>query len=122
MKKSNKNIIYNQELIIEDKAIKIKTFNYFYHIITEKSQISIIALYFLHILELFQFISYAFTALHLKSWKLSNKGEGIIYIATNIFRIYPICIFIPSKINIIICIILLIFNIAFSIFMAVQII
>ena len=121
MKKSNKNIIYNQELIIEDETIKIKTFNYFYHILTEKNQTSVITLYFLHILELFQFISFAFNKLHLRSWKLSKKGMNIIYIVTNVFRIYPICSFIPSKINIILCIILLVLNVALSIFIAVQI-
>ena len=52
--KSDKNIFYNQEISSEEKTFKTKVFNFFYLIINEKNQTSIITLYILHILEIIQ--------------------------------------------------------------------
>ena len=65
MKTSKKNIIYNQELSTEEKTLKIKVYNFIYYMITETNKTSIVTLYILHILEIFQLISYAFIEPHL---------------------------------------------------------
>ena len=122
MKRSNKNILYNQELTIEEKSLKLKIFNYFYYIITENNQTNIITLYILHILEIFQLISYVFSAPHIQTWKLPFKIMKIISIATGAFRLYPLIQFVPTKVCLIFYCILIIITIILTILMIMQII
>ena len=99
MKKNSKSVAYNQELAIEENSIKIKIFNYFYHILISKNHINIVSLYILHILEIFQLISYAFSSPHILTWKLSSKSMQIIPIIPSAFRIFPITQFLPNRVN-----------------------
>ena len=122
MKKSSKSVTYNQELTIEENSIKIKIFNYFYLILISKNHINIGSLYILYILEIFQLISYAFSSPHILTWKLSSKSMKIIPIIPSAFRIFPITQFLSNRANIIIFIVLVIFNIVFSILIIMQII
>ena len=122
MKKSNKNMLFNQELTIEEKFLKLKIFNYFYFVIIDKNKTNIITLYILHILEIFQLISFAFSDPHFQTWKLASKNIKMISICTSAFRIFPLSQFISSKINLIIFCILIIFTIILTILMIMQII
>ena len=122
MKKSNKSEEFNQEFIIEDKSIKIKIFNYFYQKLISKNHINIAILYFLYIFEIFQLVSYAFSAPHIFTWKLSNKSMQIVQIIANFFRIFPNIVLMPNRMYIIIFIILVILNIASSIIISMNII
>jgi len=79
MESINKNIYLNQDISIKDKnSYKLKIFDFFYNIISKKSQTSVITLYFLHFLETIQLLSYAFSFPHYYTWKISMKSFNII--------------------------------------------
>ena len=121
MKISNKNVLYNQEISIEEKSLKSKIFHYFYYILIDQNHNSIITLFILHILETLQFISYAFSDPHIQTWKNSIKSMNIISIITGLFRILPLKIFINNNIFIIIFFILIFFILIFTILVIIQI-
>ena len=58
---------------------------------------SLFTLCFFHSLEIIQIISFAFSSIHIITWKLSNKGY-IISVITSCFRLTPLVQFIPFKI------------------------
>ena len=68
----NKNEIDGQEEI-KTKIIKTKIFEYFYIMLNFKNKTTLFTLFFLHILEIFQLISFAFFEPHLMTWKISKK-------------------------------------------------
>ena len=91
--KSGKNIFYNQEISSEEKTFKTKVYNFFYLMINEKNQTSIITLYILHILEIIQLISYAFDEPHLMVWKVPYKRIQIIKVILGAVRINPLILY-----------------------------
>jgi len=96
MESINKNFYLNQDISIKDKnSYKTKIFDYFYNIISRKSQASVIILYFLHFLETMQLISYAFSFPHYYTWKISMKAYNIISKIVTGFRLTPLLIFVP---------------------------
>ena len=95
----NKNIYLNQDISTKDKNSYIyKIFDYFYNIISRKSQASAITLYFLHFVETIQLLSYAFSIPHFYSWKISMKSYNIISKIIAVFRLTPLLMFAPFKI------------------------
>ena len=91
--KSSKNIYYNQEISSEEKAFKTKIYNFFYLMINEKNQTSVITLYILHILEIIQLISYDFDEPHLRVWKVPYQRIQIIQVALGAVRINPLILY-----------------------------
>ena len=91
--KSSKNIYYNQEISSEEKSFKTKVYNFFYLMINEKNQTSVITLYILHILEIIQLISFAFDEPHLMTWKVPYQRIQIINVILGAVRINPIILY-----------------------------
>ena len=85
-----KNEIYNQEINSKIAHLKIKIFDYFYCILNRKNKTSVYTLGFLHILEIFQILSYAFFHPHLRNWKISDKSIEKISEIMSGFRIAPL--------------------------------
>ena len=85
----NKNSVDNQEVSIEEKNFKSKLFNYFFLMICDKKP-SLIVLYALHILEIFQLISFAFSSPHTLAWKIPLKSLKILTMVTGAFRLAPL--------------------------------
>ena len=112
--KISKNTFYEQEITIEEKSLKMKIFNYFYFIYNGKKASNIIILYILHILEITQLLSYAFTQPHLMTWKISNENIQKIKYVTGSLRIAPLMKFLQNKIYEIIFFSLLALNFVFS--------
>ena len=96
--KSSKNIYYNQEISSEEKSFKTKVYNFFYLMINEKNQTSVITLYILHILEIIQLISYAFDEPHLMIWKVPYQRIQIIKVILGAVRINPLLLYYFSSI------------------------
>ena len=112
----------NQEILIENRAFKLKIFDYFYYILSNKNVTSLFTLYFLHLLEIIQIISYAFSEPHLATWKLSLKSSQNISLITSVFRLYPLLQFVPIGIFILIFILFIIIIIFIFLFLFIQII
>ena len=122
MESINKNIYLNQDISIKDKnSYKLKIFDFFYNIISKKSQTSVITLYFLHFLEAMQLLSYAFSFPHYYTWKISMKAFNIISKIITGFRLTPLLIFAPFNIYSITFFIWVILIFIFSICMVFQI-
>ena len=112
----------NQEILIENRSFKLKIFEYFYFILSNKNITSLFTLYFLHFFEIIQIISFAFSEPHLATWKLSLKKTQKISLITSVFRLYPLLQLAPSEIYIIIYILFIILILSIFLFMLVQII
>ena len=54
----DKNNSYNQDMILENKSISNKIYNYFYLMLKDKKEISFLEIYILYILEAIQLMSY----------------------------------------------------------------
>ena len=59
----DKNNSYNQDLILENKTILNKIYNYFYIMLKDKNEISFLEIYILYVLEAIQLISYGLSAI-----------------------------------------------------------
>ena len=116
----NKNGNYNNEYKKYMK-LKMKIFDYFYSTLTKKDKTSKFTLFFLHILEIMQIISYAFFQPHLNTWKISQKSIEIISIITSGFRLAPIINYASYDIYIIIFLILILLIFCFLLTLIMQI-
>ena len=85
-----KNMYYNQEINEKDKSLKLKIFEYFYIIIINKSQISLVVLLILHTIEIVQLLSFAFSYPHLFTWKLPINSIKMLNMITSSFRLAPL--------------------------------
>ena len=103
----------NQEILIENKSLKFKSFDFFYSILSNKNQTNFFTLYILYILEIIQLISFAFSTPHLLTWKISSKTSLKISIIISSFRLTPLLQFVPSNIFILIFIIFIFLTFAF---------
>ena len=119
---NNDNFLLNQEVSTEEKSLKLKMFDFFYYILIDKNQTNLFTLYFFHILEIMQLISFAFSNPHILTWKISEKTSDIINIVTSAFRLAPLLRFVSFNVYVIIFIILFIFIFAFSLLIIIQII
>ena len=117
---SEKNALFNQESIIEEKSLKYKIYNYFYSVIKEKKD-DLLILCILTILEMIQLISYAFSEPHLDSWKIKSSHMKIISIILGALRISPLMIYVKYDIFIIIFFILIALIFVFCIFILIQV-
>ena len=118
----NKNIIYNQEISTKEKTLRFKIFDYFYYLINDKNKINLFTLYFFHILEIMQLISFAFSYPHILTWKITEKSFYIIMIITSAFRLSPLLRFVSFSTYIIIFIKFFVFIFVFSLLLIIQII
>ena len=116
----NKNGNYNNEYKKYMK-LKMKIFDYFYSTLTKKDKTSKFTLFFLHILEIMQIISYAFFQPHLNTWKISQKSIEIISIITSGFRLAPIINYTSYDIYIIVFLILILLIFCFLLTLIMQI-
>ena len=92
-----KNDYFFQDININDKALKIKLFSYFYSLFQVKN-IKRFLLYILMIIETIQFISYVFSSPHYDSWKININHIELISNIVGVFRISILMKFIDYKI------------------------
>ena len=71
----NNNSLYSQDITVEEQTFKQNLFHFFYLLLSEKKEMKSFILNLLHILEIIQLISYAFTPPHLEVWNLSNADK-----------------------------------------------
>ena len=82
--------IINQEIAENEKSLKTKIFDYFYFMLNAKTYINASTLFILHILELMQLISFAFSKELILNWNISEKfNKYVLYILEG-FRLVPI--------------------------------
>ena len=117
----NKNGIYNQEILEKNRNLKIKIFHFFYNILTKKDKTNKFTLFFLHILEIIQIISYAFFNPHLNTWKISKKNIEILSIIASAFRLAPLINYITYRVYIIILLIMIFLIFCFFLIIIMQI-
>ena len=118
----DKNNSYNQDLILENKSISNKIFNYFYIMLSDKREISFLEIYILYILEAIQLMSYGISDPHLDTWKENHSIMKKISDIVGISRITTLMKYVEFNIYIIIYFILVIFIFAFFIVLLMQII
>ena len=112
---------FNQEISSEDKTFKTKAYNFFYLMINEKNQTSIITLYILHILEIIQLISYAFDEPHLMIWKISYEKIKIVQVILGAVRINPLILYYFSAIFSFIFFVVIILNFILMLIIIMQV-
>ena len=110
-----------KEILIKNMKIKTKIFDFFYVILNEKDKTTKFTLSFLHILEIFQIISFAFFEPHLKTWKMSTKNINMISLILSIFRLTPLLNFTTYSITMIVFMIFIFFIFSFSLMIIMQI-
>ena len=94
MNKLKDYMINNQEILGEEKNLKYKIFNYFHSMLSSKGTIKFTILYILHIFEIIQLISFAFSQPLILNWNLSDKASEKIEIIISGFRLVPLFKFI----------------------------
>jgi hypothetical protein len=112
---------FSQDSSLEDKAIKIKSFNLFYFISKEK-QFSRWAIFIFIFLEMIQLISYAFDDPHKSLWKIKESTINNIAKALGAARIISLMGFINFIIYLIIFILLIIMIFCLFLFLLMEII
>ena len=113
---------FNQDMILENKSISNKIYNYFYIMLRDKREISFLELYILYILEAIQLMSYGISDPHIDVWKENHSTMKKISDILSISRITTLMNYVKFNIYLIIYFILAIFIFAFCIFIAMQII
>ena len=116
----NKNAIEGHEES-KTKNLKMKIFEYFYIMLNIKNKTNIFTLFFLHILEIFQLISFAFFQPHLMTWKISKNNIKIISLIISGFRLTPLLDYSNYNICILIYIIFLFLSFCFCLALIMQI-
>ena len=106
---NQKNEYFFQDININSKAFTHKIFSYFYSLFQIKKSKGFLV-YILMLIEIIQFISYAFTPVHYDSWKLDNNNIKLLSNILGTFRISTLIQFLDYKIYSIILYLLIIFN------------
>ena len=101
-----KNFYSQQDISIEEKSFKNKTFSLFYAISREK-QYNLWTFFILIILETIQLISYAFDEPHKNVWKIDTESIDNILNIIGTVRILPLMNFVNFNIYIVIFFILI---------------
>lgn len=117
----SRNSVYNQEALAKNNKIKIKIFEYFYHMLSKKNKTHKFTLCFWHILEIFQIISYAFEKPHLITWKIPSKYMNKFSLIIGVFRISPILYHFSITVYYVVLLICIIFNFILFIILIIQI-
>ena len=117
----DKNSLYNQDIIIEERTFTKKIYNYFYMMLKDKKEISFLEIYILYILETIQLISYGISDPHLSIWKIDTSTLRTISDIISISRITSLMKYVNFDIYIIIFFILIALIFAFSVFLMMQI-
>ena len=115
------NEIEVKEISIKNLELKIKMFDYFYIMLNKKDKTSKFTLSFLHILEIFQIVSYAFFQPHLNTWKMPQKNIEIISLIISVFRLSPLLNYTTYYIYMIIFMIFIFFLFCFALMLIIQI-
>ena len=118
----DKNNSYNQDLILENKTILNKIYNYFYIMLKDKNEISFLEIYILYVLEAIQLMSYGLSDPHIEIWKEKYSTMKTISDIIGISRISSLMKYVKFNIYLIIFFILVIFIFAFVILLIMQII
>ena len=116
-----KNYLINQDILSIKKSLKIKIFDYFHSMLDGKTSTSFFTLYFLHFIEIFQLISFAFSTPFTKVWKLSEKINTNLRNVLEGFRLAPLLINVPILTATIISIIFIVFIIVYFVLLMIQI-
>ena len=114
-------IIINQENFEDSKSLKIKIFNFFYYMMNVKSITSPITLYILHIIEILQLISFAFSENLILNWNLPENISTYLQYIIEGTRIVPILRFTSSNTFLLVFLICFIVIIIFFICLILQI-
>ena len=118
----DKNNSYNQDMILENKSISNKIYNYFYLMLKDKKEISFLEIYILYILEAIQLMSYGLSYPHMETWKENHSTMKTISDIISISRISSLMKYVKFNIYLIIFFILVVFIFAFAILLIMQII
>ena len=116
-----KNNLYNQDLLLEDRTFIKKIYNYFYIMLREKKECNFLEIYILYILEILQLISYGISEPHLNTWKVNSSTLKAISDVIGISRITTLMKYVDFNIYIIIFFILVAFIFIFCVFILMQI-
>ena len=117
----DKNSLYNQDIIIEERTLAKKIFNYFYMMLKDKNEINFLEIYILYILETLQLISYGISDPHTSIWKIDTSTLKTISDIIGISRITTLMKYVNFDIYIIIFFILIALIFAFCVFLMMQI-
>ena len=98
----DKNNSYNQDLILENKTILNKIYNYFYIMLKDKNEISFLEIYILYVLEAIQLISYGLSDPHIEIWKEKYSTMKTISDIIGISRISSLMKYVKFNIYLII--------------------
>ena len=118
----DKNNSYNQELVLENKSLINKVYNYFYIMLSDKREINFLEIYILYILETIQLMSYGISDPHIDTWKENHSTMKTISDIIGISRITSLMKYVEFNIYLIIYFILVIFIFAFFVVILMQII
>ena len=116
-----KNNLFNQDLILEERTFMTKIYNYFYMMLRDKKEINFVEIYILYILETLQLMSYGISEPHLQVWKVKSSILKTISDVVGISRITTLMKYVDFNIYLIIFFILIAFIFIFSIFLSMQI-
>ena len=116
-----KNNLYNQDLMIEDRSFINKVYNYFYIMLREKKEINFLEIYILYILESIQLISYGISDPHLNIWGVNTSTLKTISDVIGISRITTLMKYVDFNLYLIIFFNLIAIIFIFSIFLTMQI-
>ena len=117
----DKNSLYNQDIIVEERTFTKKIYNYFYMMLKDKKEINFLEIYILYILESIQLISYGISDPHIGIWKINTSTLKTISDIISISRITTLMKYVTFNIYLIIFFILIAFIFSFSIFLLMQI-
>ena len=113
---------YNQDLVLENKTLSNKIFNYFHIMLSDKREISFLEIYILYILETIQLMSYGISEPHINTWKENSSIMKKISDIIGISRITTLMKYVKFNIYIIIFFILVVLIFAFFVLLLMQII
>ena len=94
----DKNNLFFQDINANDKTFSYKIFRYFYSLFQEKIEFQLFFKFIQIFIETIQFISFAFTSIHINSWKLKLNTINNIAGILSAFRLSFLMRFISYKI------------------------
>ena len=119
--RKEKGNFYGQDLILGENSFSKKIYNYFYIMLKEKKEISILEIYILYSLETIQLISYGLSEPHTRIWKENNSTLKTISDIIGILRITPLMKYVKFNIYLIIFFFFILLIFSFCVFLLVQI-
>ena len=117
----DKNGLYMQDIITDDRRFKTRIYNYFYIMLNEKKEASFLELYILLVLETIQLMSYSLADPHLDEWKIKSSTMKTISDIVGIPRISVLMKYVTFNIYLVIFFILIAIIFGFFMFLLMQI-